>query len=141
MESDAILDNLKRTCEANGVDCHVLGLSWGKFDCLESAHFDGIDFIIAADCLYETALFDSFLSTVGCILSRCGHRESSLLTVVHDRGSGRALAGRLRRWGLACEDLALDGLYGLPHLAVSSGLHTVPGADLRLLRVSLCEIE
>jgi hypothetical protein len=91
--------------------------------------------LLAADCLYDAALYDAFFATTSYLLRRfapplapspaaldvastpglmaqprgsragAGGAQCELLAVFHERGAGFSLAARARRWGLRCQEL------------------------------------
>jgi hypothetical protein len=139
LDQPAILDNLRRNCAANGAACRVLGLSWGDLPpAAATLRREQPHLLLAADCLYDAAKFDAFLSTAAFLLSGRPPGEAALVAVFQERGSGHSLAARARRWGLRCAALPPAPAAGLRHVRLPPGAaHADGGAELRLLRFSL----
>ncbi|XP_059078164.1 uncharacterized protein LOC131035688 [Cryptomeria japonica] len=61
-----VLENIKRTCDLNGVECKIMGLTWGEWDL---TYFDLCpQIVLGADVLYENRSFDDLLATVKFLL-------------------------------------------------------------------------
>ncbi len=141
LEESDVLDNLRRNCEVNELcnNCEVQGLCWGNFtpEIVKLRH-RGAEILLAADCLYDSANFDSFLATAAYLLSGRDDPAPFLITIFQERGSGHSLASCVRRWGLCCEELPCPSRAGFCHLRLPTGAaHTDGGAELHLLKLQL----
>ncbi|CAL1361112.1 unnamed protein product [Linum trigynum] len=104
-----VLDNMGRVCELNGVDCKVVGLTWGVWD---SSVFDlEPKFILGADVLYETTAFNDLFATVAYLLQNSP--GSVFITTYHNRSGHHLIELLMAKWRLKCSKL-LDGFSFMP---------------------------
>ncbi|XP_058777770.1 uncharacterized protein LOC131652020 isoform X2 [Vicia villosa] len=76
-----VLDNMRRVCNLNKLECNVLGLTWGVWD---SSIFDlRPTIILGADVLYDSNAFDDLFATVTFLLRNSP--ESTFITSYHNR--------------------------------------------------------
>uniref|UniRef100_A0A6U4NP32 Calmodulin-lysine N-methyltransferase n=2 Tax=Hemiselmis andersenii TaxID=464988 RepID=A0A6U4NP32_HEMAN len=105
-DDERVLRNLRDACSANGApSARVVGLTWGEMSPHAAELVRGMEgggVVLAADCLYEGAGFDAFLSTVSALLGGGGE----CWCVLQERGSGLSLPLLLRKWGLEWRQVA-----------------------------------
>ncbi|CAL5188192.1 unnamed protein product [Lathyrus oleraceus] len=109
-----VLDNMRRVCDLNKLECNVLGLTWGVWD---SSIFDlRPTIILGADVLYDSNAFDDLFATVTFLLRNSP--GSTFITSYHNRSGHHLIEFLMRKWGLKCVKL-LDGFSILPSFKAS----------------------
>ncbi|WCJ32710.1 hypothetical protein M5689_014115 [Euphorbia peplus] len=109
-----VLDNIKKVCDLNKLNCKVLGLTWGVWDEFVFALKPKI--ILGADVLYEARAFDDLFATVTFLLRNSP--GSVFITTYHNRSGHHLIEFLLVKWGLKCVKL-LDGFSFMPSYKVS----------------------
>ncbi|XP_022132583.1 methyltransferase-like protein 23 isoform X1 [Momordica charantia] len=104
-----VLENIRRVCDLNNLNCNVLGLTWGVWDISIFSLRPTI--IIGADVLYENSAFDDLFSTVAFLLQ--SSPGSVFITTYHNRSGHHLIEFLMVKWGLKCEKL-LDGFAFMP---------------------------
>ncbi|KAL8525940.1 hypothetical protein ACS0TY_015240 [Phlomoides rotata] len=104
-----VLDNMRRVCNINNLQCRVMGLTWGVWD---APIFDlRPNIIIGADVLYDTSAFDILFATVTFLLEKCP--DSVFITTYHNRSGHHLIEFLMDKWCLKCTKL-LDGFSFMP---------------------------
>ncbi|XP_068468537.1 uncharacterized protein [Phaseolus vulgaris] len=104
-----VLDNMRRVCDLNKLECNVLGLTWGVWD---SPLFNlQPTLILGADVLYDSNAFDDLFATVTFLLQNSP--GSIFITSYHNRSGHHLIEFLMGKWGLKCLKL-LDGFSFLP---------------------------
>ncbi|XP_023518702.1 methyltransferase-like protein 23 [Cucurbita pepo subsp. pepo] len=104
-----VLDNIRRVCDLNKLNCNVIGLTWGVWD--TSIFNLRPTIIIGADVLYENSAFDDLFSTVAFLLQ--SSPGSVFITTYHNRSGHHLIEFLMVKWGLKCEKL-VDGFAFMP---------------------------
>lgn len=110
-----VLENMKRECILNRLDCKVVGMTWGVWD--ESIFSLCPNFILGADVLYDASAFDDLFATVTYLLQNSP--GSFFITTYHSRSGHHLIEFLMAKWGLKCVKL-LDGFSFLPSYKASS---------------------
>ncbi|MQM19357.1 hypothetical protein Taro_052360 [Colocasia esculenta] len=79
-----VLDNMRRTCGINKLNCKILGLTWGEWDVSLFSLKPKI--VLGADVLYDSSDFDDLFATVtflfqntpGCVFITTYHNRRLL---------------------------------------------------------------
>ncbi|XP_014521066.1 methyltransferase-like protein 23 isoform X1 [Vigna radiata var. radiata] len=104
-----VLDNMRRVCELNKLECNVLGLTWGVWDAPLFSLQPTL--ILGADVLYDSNAFDDLFATVTFLLQNSP--GSIFITSYHNRSGHHLIEFLMGKWGLKCLKL-LDGFSFLP---------------------------
>ncbi|XP_017408501.1 uncharacterized protein LOC108321298 isoform X2 [Vigna angularis] len=104
-----VLDNMRRLCELNKLECNVLGLTWGVWDAPLFSLQPTL--ILGADVLYDSNAFDDLFATVTFLLRNSP--GSIFITSYHNRSGHHLIEFLMGKWGLKCLKL-LDGFSFLP---------------------------
>ncbi|KAF6166399.1 hypothetical protein GIB67_034950, partial [Kingdonia uniflora] len=80
-----VLDNIRKTCEINNLNCKILGLTWGEWDAPMFSLQPKI--VLGADVLYDAKDFDDLFATVAFLLRDTP--DAVFLTTYHDKRSYR----------------------------------------------------
>ncbi|CAK9881738.1 unnamed protein product [Sphagnum jensenii] len=125
-----VLENMKRTCNLNQVECVIQGLTWGQWDATSFTLRRPSQIILGADVLYESRDFDDLFATVKFLLQ---DMEDSVFITTYQRRSGhRSMEYLMAKWGLQCTRL-IDALEILP----TSKRSLVNGASIELVEIKL----
>lgn len=125
-----VFDNMRRTCELNGVDCKMQGLTWGEWDEETCAlQHGGVQIILGADVLYQSDDFDDLLATVSYLLH--GTPNAVFITTYQHRSGHRSLEYLMAKWGLCCTRL-MDVADFMPAAKISSLPATLQLAEIVL---------
>ncbi|KAE9606616.1 hypothetical protein Lal_00025942 [Lupinus albus] len=104
-----VLENMRKVCDLNKLDCNVRGLTWGVWD---SSIFNlHPTIILGADVLYDSNAFDNLFATVTFLLRKSP--GSVFITSYHNRSGHHLIEFLMGKWGLKCLKL-LDGFSFLP---------------------------
>ncbi|XP_010418425.1 PREDICTED: methyltransferase-like protein 23 [Camelina sativa] len=104
-----VLENMRRVCELNKLNCNVMGLTWGVWD---APIFDlRPNIILGADVLYDSSAFDDLFATVSFLLQ--SSPDAVFITTYHNRSGHHLIEFLMVKWGLKCLKL-LDGFSFLP---------------------------
>ncbi|CAE5962261.1 unnamed protein product [Arabidopsis arenosa] len=104
-----VLDNMRRVCELNKLNCNVMGFTWGVWD---APIFDlRPNIILGADVLYDSSAFDDLFATVSFLLQ--SSPDAVFITTYHNRSGHHLIEFLMVKWGLKCVKL-LDGFSFLP---------------------------
>eukprot|EP00850_Spirogloea_muscicola_P004237 SM000018S03602 [mRNA] locus=s18:213057:214431:- [translate_table: standard] len=101
----SVLENLRASCALNSVSCEVRPLTWGlrHWDPLDDA--EPPDIVLAADVLYDSAVFEDFFVTLRLLL---GSRPGAAAMIAYQhRSSHRSIEFLMAKWGLACASIVL----------------------------------
>lgn len=122
-----VLENMKRTCDLNGVDCKIMGLTWGEWD---SMSFDlHPQIVLGADVLYESRDFDDLLATVSFLLQNA---PNTIFITSYERRSGhRLLEYLMMKWNLKCVKL-LDAYELIPSCKASMISASIELAEIKI---------
>ncbi|XP_042440681.1 methyltransferase-like protein 23 [Zingiber officinale] len=104
-----VLENMKRICDLNKLNCEIIGLTWGEWD--ESVFNLHPQIMLGADVLYDSSDFDDLFATVAFLLHSCP--ESVFITTYQDRSGHHLIEFLMVKWGLKCSKL-LDGYSCIP---------------------------
>ncbi|XP_062144205.1 uncharacterized protein LOC133851687 isoform X1 [Alnus glutinosa] len=104
-----VMDNMRRVCDLNKLQCNVLGLTWGVWDASIFSLYPKI--ILGADVLYDTSAFDDLFATVTFLLENSP--GSVFITTYHNRSGHHLIEFLMAKWGLKCVKL-LDGFSFMP---------------------------
>ncbi|XP_031402805.1 methyltransferase-like protein 23 isoform X2 [Punica granatum] len=104
-----VLENMRRVCELNDLNCKVIGLTWGVWD--EPIFSLCPQIIIGADVLYDASAFDDLFATVSFLLQNSP--SSVFITTYHNRSGHHLIEFLMVKWGLKCAKL-FDGFSILP---------------------------
>ncbi|TKY70299.1 Methyltransferase protein 23 [Spatholobus suberectus] len=104
-----VLDNMRRGCDLNKLECNVLGLTWGVWNLSIFSLQPTI--ILGADVLYDSNAFDNLFATVTFLLRNSP--GSIFITSYHNRSGHHLIEFLMGKWGLKCLKL-LDGFSFLP---------------------------
>ncbi|XP_061973465.1 uncharacterized protein LOC133695467 isoform X2 [Populus nigra] len=96
-----VLDNMRRVCDLNQLNCKVLGLTWGVWD--ESIFTLKPKLILGADVLYDASAFDDLFATVTFLLQNSP--GSVFITTYHNRSGHHLIEFLMLKWGLKCVKL------------------------------------
>lgn len=122
-----VLENMKRTCDLNGVNCKIMGLTWGEWD---STSFDlHPQIVLGADVLYESRDFDDLLATVSFLLQNA---PNTIFITSYERRSGhRLLEYLMMKWNLKCVKL-LDAYELIPSCKESMISASIELAEIKI---------
>uniref|UniRef100_A0A1I8FXG2 Methyltransferase domain-containing protein n=1 Tax=Macrostomum lignano TaxID=282301 RepID=A0A1I8FXG2_9PLAT len=100
-----------RRASVGEFDCRQL--CWGSLDQLLQGLADGwlaqpLDLILASDCLYDPAVFDSFFATLSGLFRLASPVRLGCLMSAHNRNPDWGFARLLARYGLRATPLTLD---------------------------------
>ncbi|KAK8934158.1 hypothetical protein KSP39_PZI014935 [Platanthera zijinensis] len=110
-----VLENIRRICNLNKLDCKIVGLTWGEWD---ASLFElQPHIILGADVLYDSTDFDDLFATVAFLLQNS--RECVFITTYHNRSGHHLIEFLMVKWGLKCLKL-LDGFSFIPAYKASS---------------------
>lgn len=109
-----VLDNMRRVCERNELNCKVEGLSWGVWD--EPIFSLHANIVLGADVLYDNSAFDNLFATVAFLLRNSP--GSVFVTTYHNRSGHHLIEFLMVKWGLKCVKL-LDGFSFMPPFKAS----------------------
>ncbi|URD75165.1 Putative methyltransferase [Musa troglodytarum] len=104
-----VLDNMKRICDFNKLNCEILGLTWGEWD--EPMFNLHPQIVLGADVLYDSTDFDDLFATVAFLLENSP--GSVFMTTYHNRSGHHLIEFLMVKWGLQCSKL-LDGYSFMP---------------------------
>ncbi|RZB78875.1 Methyltransferase-like protein 23 [Glycine soja] len=76
-----VLNNMRRVCDLNKLECNVLGLTWGVWD--SSLFSLQPTIILGADVLYDSNAFDNLFATVTFLFRNSP--GSTFITSYHNR--------------------------------------------------------
>ncbi|KFK38020.1 hypothetical protein AALP_AA3G059700 [Arabis alpina] len=82
-----VLENMRRVCELNKLNCNVMGLTWGVWDAPIVDLRPNI--ILGADVLYDSNAFDDLFATVSFLLQ--SSPDAVFITTYHNRSSKSSL--------------------------------------------------
>uniref|UniRef100_A0A6N2N3W8 Methyltransferase-like protein 23 n=1 Tax=Salix viminalis TaxID=40686 RepID=A0A6N2N3W8_SALVM len=122
-----VLDNMRRVCDLNQLNCKVLGLTWGVWD--ESIFTLKPKLILGADVLYDASAFDDLFATVTFLLQNSP--GSVFITTYHNRSGHHLIEFLMLKWGLKCVKL-IDAFSFMPPYK-ASGL----GGNIQLAEIVL----
>ncbi|XP_061367739.1 uncharacterized protein LOC133310769 isoform X2 [Gastrolobium bilobum] len=123
-----VLDNMRRVCDLNKLDCNVLGLTWGVWD--SSIFSLQPTIILGADVLYDSNAFDNLFATVTFLLQNSP--GSIFITSYHNRSGHHLIEFLMGKWGLKCLKL-LDGFSFLPSYKASLLSGNIQLAEIALI--------
>ncbi|KAH0435172.1 hypothetical protein IEQ34_026675 [Dendrobium chrysotoxum] len=110
-----VLENMRRICNLNKLDCKILGLTWGEWD---APLFElQPDIILGADVFYDSTDFDDLFATVTFLLQNS--QGTVFITTYHNRSGHHLIEFLMAKWGLKCLKL-LDGFSFIPAQKASS---------------------
>ncbi|KAK1273423.1 hypothetical protein QJS04_geneDACA009652 [Acorus gramineus] len=104
-----VLDNMRKTCELNKLDCRILAVTWGEWD--EPLFTLVPHIVLGADVLYDSNDFDNLFATVAFMLQ--SSPGSVFITTYHDRSGHHLIELLMVKWGLKCAKL-LDAFSFMP---------------------------
>ncbi|XP_028783299.1 methyltransferase-like protein 23 [Neltuma alba] len=123
-----VLDNMRKVCDLNKLNCNVLGLTWGVWD---SSIFNlQPEVILGADVLYDSNAFDDLFATVTFLLQKSP--GSVFMTSYHNRSGHHLIEFLMVKWGLKCVKL-LDGFSFLPPCKASVLSGNIQLAEITLI--------
>ncbi|KAG5245497.1 hypothetical protein OIU76_002380 [Salix suchowensis] len=122
-----VLENMRRVCDLNQLNCKVLGLTWGAWD--ESIFTLKPKLILGADVLYDASAFDDLFATVTFLLQNSP--GSVFITTYHNRSGHHLIEFLMLKWGLKCVKL-IDAFSFMPPYK-ASGL----GGNIQLAEIVL----
>ncbi|GAB2279421.1 hypothetical protein Dimus_014061 [Dionaea muscipula] len=123
-----VLENIRKVCDLNKLNCEVVGLQWGVWDpCIFNVH---PQIILGADVLYDSSAFNDLFSTVTFLLENVP--GSVFITTYHNRSGHHLIEFLMVKWGLKCMKL-VDGFSFMP-LDKASRL----GGNIQLAEIALC---
>ncbi|EOA35688.1 hypothetical protein CARUB_v10020915mg [Capsella rubella] len=126
-----VLDNMRRVCELNKLNCNVMGLTWGVWD---APIFDlRPNIILGADVLYDSSAFDDLFATVSFLLQNSP--DAVFITTYHNRSGHHLIEFLMVKWGLKCVQLR-DGFSFLPSHKAS-----VLSGNIQLVEIVLSSIK
>ncbi|MCL7049127.1 hypothetical protein MKW94_008291 [Papaver nudicaule] len=122
-----VLENMRRVCHLNKLNCKIMGITWGEwnlpiFDLQPSI-------ILGADVLYDSKDFDNLFTTVTFLLQNTP--GSVFITTYHNRSGHHLIEYLMVKWSLKCTKL-LDAFSFLP----SSKASTLTG-NIQLVEITL----
>ncbi|KAJ1403906.1 S-adenosyl-L-methionine-dependent methyltransferase [Sesbania bispinosa] len=123
-----VLDNMRRVCDLNKLECNVLGLTWGVWD--SSIFSLQPTIILGADVLYDSNAFDDLFATVTFLLQNSP--GSTFITSYHNRCGHHLIEFLMGKWGLKCLKL-LDGFSILPSHKASQLSGNIQLAEITLI--------
>lgn len=123
-----VLDNMRRVCDLNNLECNVLGLTWGVWD--SSIFSLQPTIILGADVLYDSNAFDDLFATVTFLLRNSP--GSVFVTSYHNRSGHHLIEFLMGKWGLKCLKL-LDGFSFLPSNKASLLSGNIQLAEIALI--------
>ncbi|KAK8966848.1 hypothetical protein KSP40_PGU007373 [Platanthera guangdongensis] len=110
-----VLENMRRICNLNKLDCKIVGLTWGEWD---ASLFElQPHIILGADVFYDSTDFDDLFATVAFLLQNS--RECVFITTYHNRSGHHLIDFLMVKWGLKCLKL-LDGFSFIPAYKASA---------------------
>lgn len=104
------LQNLTKTCQLNDLhpnQIQVIGLTWGLFTS-SIIKLKPVDLIIASDCFYEPAIFESIIATVSFLFEK--NPRAEFLTTYQERSSDWSIEDLLDKWNLQCCSISIESL-------------------------------
>ncbi|KAF6147397.1 hypothetical protein GIB67_041217 [Kingdonia uniflora] len=104
-----VLDNIRKTCEINNLNCEILGLTWGEWDAPMFSLQPKI--VLGADVLYDAKDFDDLFATVAFLLRDTP--DAVFITTYHDRSGHHLIEYLMVKWSLNCTKL-LDAFSFMP---------------------------
>ncbi|KAL1188467.1 Calmodulin-lysine N-methyltransferase [Cardamine amara subsp. amara] len=122
-----VLDNMRRVCQLNKLNCNVMGLTWGVWDAPIFELRPNI--ILGADVLYDSSAFDDLFATVSYLLQ--SSPDAVFITTYHNRSGHHLIEFLIVKWGLKCVKL-LDGFSFLP-----SNKASLLGGNIQLVEIVL----
>lgn len=94
----------------NGGSCFVAELNWGRLDKVHQHLAAIVDVILAADCFYDSHLFEPLSATIAYLLR--GKRHSMAIVAYHQRDSFEKVQHILDVWKLKSEEIIFAHDYG-----------------------------
>ncbi|KAL2988295.1 hypothetical protein AAZX31_11G078400 [Glycine max] len=122
-----VLNNMRRVCDLNKLECNVLGLTWGVWD--SSLFSLQPTIILGADVLYDSNAFDNLFATVTFLFRNSP--GSTFITSYHNRSGHHLIEFLIGKWGLECLKL-LDGFSFL-----ASDKASLLSGNIQLAEISL----
>ncbi|OVA03812.1 Nicotinamide N-methyltransferase-like [Macleaya cordata] len=124
---EVVLDNMRRVCDLNKLNCKIIGLTWGEWEApIFNLH---PKIVLGADVLYDSKDFDSLFTTVTFLLQKSP--GSVFITSYHNRSGHHLIEYLMVKWSLKCTKL-LDAFSFMP----SSKSSTLTG-NIQLVELML----
>lgn len=119
------LENIRRSCEANGIQRPIIhGLTWGNIDHLSDLpHFD---LIMSSDCFYDPHCFEDLIVTIACLLEM--NNDCKFICSHQERDSSWNIEFLLHKWKLKATRIPLISFHGDSSAIAGSelpGNHTI----------------
>ncbi|KAL0912733.1 hypothetical protein M5K25_018725 [Dendrobium thyrsiflorum] len=129
-----VLENMRRICNLNKLDCKILGLTWGEWD---APLFElQPDIILGADVFYDSTDFDDLFATVTFLLQNS--QGTVFITTYHNRSGHHLIEFLMAKWGLKCLKL-LDGFSFIPAQKASSLQGNIQLVEIALDDRTVCQ--
>ncbi|KAK9129408.1 hypothetical protein Sjap_009895 [Stephania japonica] len=122
-----VLENMRRVCDINQLNCKVMGLTWGEWD--EPMFSLKPNIILGADVLYDTKDFGDLFATVTFLLKRSP--GSVFITTYHNRSGHHLIEYLMVKWRLKCTKL-LDAFSFMPSCKATSLSGNIQLAEIML---------
>ncbi|KAK9165079.1 hypothetical protein Scep_000270 [Stephania cephalantha] len=122
-----VLENMRRVCDINQLNCKVMGLTWGEWD--EPMFSLKPNIILGADVLYDTKDFGDLFATVTFLLERSP--GSIFITTYHNRSGHHLIEYLMVKWRLKCTKL-LDAFSFMPSCKATSLSGNIQLAEIML---------
>ncbi|KAL5706412.1 hypothetical protein ACHQM5_024582 [Ranunculus cassubicifolius] len=122
-----VLENMKRMCQLNIVNCTVLGLTWGEWE--EPMFKLKPKILLGADVLYDTKDFDDLFATVTFLLQISP--GSVFITTYHNRSGHHLIEYLMAKWSLKCTKL-IDAFSFMPSSKASGLTGNIQLAEITL---------
>ncbi|KAK9164567.1 hypothetical protein Syun_005469 [Stephania yunnanensis] len=122
-----VLENMRRVCDINQLNCKVMGLTWGEWD--EPMFSLKPNIILGADVLYDTKDFGDLFATVTFLLERSP--GSIFITTYHNRSGHHLVEYLMVKWRLKCTKL-LDAFSFMPSCKATSLSGNIQLAEIML---------
>ncbi|KAG9442809.1 hypothetical protein H6P81_018663 [Aristolochia fimbriata] len=124
-----VLSNVRRVCLLNGLECEIMGLTWGEWD--EPVFNLEPNILLGADVLYDTQDFDNLFATVAFLLKKAP--GSVFITTYHNRSGHHLIEYLMVKWSLKCTKL-VDAFSFMPSHKASD----LQG-NIQLVEIMSCE--
>ncbi|KAI3865677.1 hypothetical protein MKX03_000472 [Papaver bracteatum] len=122
-----VLENMRRVCHLNKLNCEIMGITWGEWDLPIFSLQPSI--ILGADVLYDSKDFDNLFTTVTFLLQNTP--GSFFITSYHNRSGHHLIEYLMVKWSLKCTKL-LDAFSFMPSCKSS----TLTG-NIQLVEITL----
>ncbi|CAA6656010.1 unnamed protein product [Spirodela intermedia] len=118
-----VLDNMRRTCSINGLNCKILGLTWGEWDAPLLS--------LKPRFVLGPTYFDDLFATVTALLMRSSTAGCVFITAYHNRSGHHLIEYLMAKWGWKCTKL-VDAFSFMPPSKASKLQGSIQLVEIRL---------